>query len=387
MNRSRLLARCAIFLLALAIAAPIGPGVSAQSGRKPPEKARKSDPTTSGKPAEKPSTQPAPQEPAAPPLTPEDLRESIELSALVVDVETVVYEKKSGQILQNLKRENFKVYEDGVEQEIANFVPTEGPITMVFVLEFSKRIDNRFFSKRQILEPAYYFVTKFVKPGDNIAIVAFDMKPEVITDFTDNPKRLQEGILFLNRNNPAWSESNIYDAIKFVIEGGKVREEEYVGLKGVNRRAAILLITLGIDTFSKENYDQTLARVGNSGVPMYTMNIGKLFHKLYDTRISSEANLDFLQAENMLKAFARLSGGAYFPITFSSEIPTNMQSISNLMRSQYSLGYTPSNTRREGKKRKIKVEVDVDGDGKFGDKGYEVQHREVYIEPRDTPAK
>jgi len=389
-RKSRLLARYAALILACAVTLPLSPGreASAQSGRKLPEKARKQGaPAAPAPDAKKPAQQQAPAEPDAPPITPEDLKDAIQLAALVVDVETVVYEKKSGKILTDLKREHFKVFEDGVEQEVVNFVPTQGPVTMVLLLEFSRRIDNRYFSKAQILQPAYYFVTQFVKPEDNIAIVAFDMRPEVVTDFTNSPKKLQEGILFLNRNNPAFNESNVYDAIKFVVEGGELNGEQYAGLKGVNRRTAIVLVTLGIDTFSKTGYQETLERVGNSGIPFYTINIGKLFHKMNEARMSSEMNLEFLQAENMLKSFANMSGGAYFPITFPGEIPTDMASISNLMRSQYSLGYTPSNTRREGKRRKIVVKVDADGDGTFGDKGYEVQHREVYIEPRDAKTK
>ena len=82
-----------------------------------------------------------------------------------------------------------------------------------------------------------------------------------------------------------------------------------------------------------------------------------------------------------------MSGGAYFPMTFESELPAIMQSISAMLRTQYNVGYAPTNTRREGKERKIKVEVDLDGDGTPDNKQLDLKFRERYLEPDDRPAK
>jgi VWFA-related protein len=352
---------------------------SAQSGRKPPEKARKAqqnEPT--------PAPEPKPVEPEPPPLTQKELDEAVRLGVNVVNVETVVVEKKTGIILQNLRPENFEILEDGVKQEITNFAPTQGPITLVIVIEFSKIIQDPYFiGKGELLRPAWYFISEFVKPKDNVAIVAFDMRPEVITDFTGDVKRLQGGIDLLARNYPAFSESNLYDAIKFVLVGGKARDGEYAGLAGVEGRSAILLVSLGRDTFSKINYDEARRVVARAGVPIYCIGVGNLFYKKYEVRMTSEQTMIWQQAFATLKTFARMSGGRYYPVTFEGELPSTLRSIQNLLRSQYSLGYAPSNTRREGKMRKIQVRVDVDGDGVFGDKGYELQFRESYLEPDD----
>jgi VWFA-related protein len=255
---------------------------------------------------------------------------------------------------------------------------------MVFLIEFSKRIENYYIRKNEVLDPATYFVTTFAQDKDNIAIVAFDVRPYVVTDFTGDPNKLRNGMVFLYRNHPAWSESNLYDAIKFVIEGGKVDDVDYAGLKSVEQRAAIVLISIGIDTFSKINLDQTRKIVAGAGIPIYTVGVGNLFYKLAESRMAPENRLDWEMAFNTLKSFSRMTGGKYFPVTFTGEIPSTMQSIGNLLRSQYSLGYEPSNARHEGKTRKIDVQVDIDGDGKFDEKQYEVQHRESYIEPLDA---
>jgi Ca-activated chloride channel homolog len=358
--------------------------VSAQSGRKPPEKARKNQPESPPQEQNKDKPVLNPEGPKAPALKPEDLQNSIQLGVDVVNVETVVYEKKTGKILQGLKPENFTIFEDGVKQEITNFLPSQGPVTMVFLIEFSRRIDNYGIRKREVLDPATYFVTTFAQDKDNIAVIAFDVRPYVVHDFTSDPNKLRNGMMFLYRNNPAWSESNLYDAIKFVIEGGKVDDVDYTGLKSVEQRAAIVLISIGIDTFSKINLDQTRKIVSRAGIPIYTVGVGNLYYKLAESRMAPENRLDWEQAFNTLKSFSRMTGGKYFPITFAGEIPSTMQSIGNLLRSQYSIGYEPSNDRHEGKMRKIDVQVDIDGDGKFDEKQYEVQHRESYIEPLDA---
>ena len=96
--------------------------------------------------------------------------------------------------------------------------------------------------------------------------------------------------------------------------------------------------------------------------------------------------MDFLQAFNQLKSFAALTGGAYYEMTFEGEIPNIMRNIEVLLRNQYSVGYVPSNTRSEGKDRKIKVEVDVDGDGVPETKTLELSYRQRYVEP-GSPVK
>jgi hypothetical protein len=90
--------------------------------------------------------------------------------------------------------------------------------------------------------------------------------------------------------------------------------------------------------------------------------------------------LTMLQAQNTLKTFAESTGGKYFPVTFAGEIPSVLQSVSALVRNQYSLGYTPSNTRQEGKRRKIQVKVNL-GD-QIDPKLIVIQHRQSYVETK-----
>jgi VWFA-related protein len=376
----------------------------AQAGRKSSDKQKK-NPNASGDP-DNPQKQETKVEKSLPPST-------ITIGTDVVNVEAVVYNKKTGGVIQGLKKEHFEIYEDGIKQEVENFSTPEAPVTMVLLLEYSKLIDvlgsgtGGFFEpgRVEILRPAYEFVNRFVQPKDFISIVAYDIRPTPLVDFTDDKSKLLQAVNLLIRNNPAFSESNMFDALRFVLRGGKgdavVLEDgkdadknnqaEYAGLYEVNSRTAILLVASGLDTFSKINFDEARKIVENSGVPIYVLGIGNLFLKKYDQYLDPGRGtniggipfdrMTMLQAQNTLKTFADSTGGKYIPITFPGEIPAAMQTIQALVRNEYSLGYTPTNTRREGKRRKIQVKVNL-GD-QIDPKLIIIQHRQSYVEPKD----
>jgi VWFA-related protein len=391
-----------VIVLAALLVASVVPAsiVAAQSGRQPPtKKVEKKTEEQKGKEPPAPIQQ-DPQEPVPP--MPKNTKDDqvIKLSAQVVNVDVTVIDKKSGRLITNLTKKNFTVYEDGVKQEVTNFLSGEGPMTAVLLLEnaFNNRYWQGYFNPtfaQEIFQAAATFVQGFVKADDQIALVTFSMKPKVIQDFTGDKNRLYQGVLSAYRDTLNFSESNIYDALSFVLMGGKAIQlfdeengpSEYSGVSEVEGHTAIILITLGRDTFSRLTYDKTLKIVSRSGVPIFCVHTGNLFYKKYGDRLPPETRLDFEQARNSLQTFSKYTGGAYFPMTFESELPAIMQSIQAMLRSQYSVGYSPSNTRREGKDRKIKVEVDIDGDGVADNKQLDLRFRERYAEPDDRPAK
>jgi hypothetical protein len=207
----------------------------------------------------------------------------------------------------------------------------------------------------------------------------------------------------LLRNPPAFSDMNLFDALKLTLVGGKgdavaldnseQRIVDYAGMVAVQgtRRRAVLLIGSGLDTFSKINQDQARKIVQNAGIPIYIIGTGNLFLKKYDHLLDPGRNsnilgipldrMSFLQANNILGTFAKDTGGAYYPITFAGELPKVLGSINALLRSQYSLAFNPGDVR-DGKQHKIKVSVDVDGDGVVDDKEYVIQARSVYNSPK-----
>lgn len=382
----------------------------AQSRRQPPTTNQKKN----KRPGETGQTGEKPEEPPPPDLVgkPQDA-EKVTISTQIVNVDAVVYHKKSGQIITGLKKENFSIFADNVQQTITNFSTPESPITVAMTVEYSKwsEIFGYYGSSGQdpgtyeVIRPTAMFLSQFIKPPDDYAsVVAFDIRPTPITDFTNDPGRLSQVINLLLRNRPAFRETNLFDALKFVLMGGrgdsvvledsKSEKSDYAGLVNVQgRRRAVILVASGIDTFSKINYSDARKIAQNAGIPIYIIGTGNLFFKKYENQMDatdglsgSPGRLTFLQADNTLKTFAKESGGAYYPVTFEGELPKVLGSINALLRSQYSLAFNPGDVR-DGKQHKLKVSVDVNGDGVKDDAEYTIQARSVYNAPKPEGAK
>jgi len=397
-------------LLAVSLSTTANLPVFGQARRQPPasnQKKNKRPPDGTQEPAEK--QDPVPTDIVGKPQE----AEKIEIKTTLVNVDAVVYQKKSKQIVNGLKRENFAVFEDGVQKEITNFSTPEAPITVALVVEFSKLTEEFGYygnngmepGQAEVLRPMAIFLSQFMKPPqDYVTVIAYDMRPTPITDFTNDPRRIQEVINFMLRQNPAFRETNLFDALKFTLIGGrgdsvvledsKSEKSDYGGIASVQgRRTAVILVCSGIDTFSKTNYGQARKILQNAGVPVYIVGTANLFFKRYgeqmstlDSPLGSPGRMSMLQAQNALNTFAKETGGAYYPVTFEGEIPSTLRSIDAMLRSQYSLGYRPNDVR-DGKQHKIVVKVDVDGDGQYDDKEYVVNARQFYNAPKDEAAK
>lgn len=332
----------------------------------------------------------------------------------IVNVDAVVFNKKTGQIITGLKKENFAIFEDGVKQTISSFNTPESPITVTLVLEYSKWTEMFGAYGSGGFEPGAYetirpiaqFLTRFIKPpGDYASVIAFDMRPTPITDFTNDPARINQTINLLLRNRPAFRENNLFDAIKFSLVGGRgdsvvldnseAEKSDYSGMVAVKaKRRAIILVASGIDTFSKINFGEARKVVQEAGIPIYIISTGNLFYKRYESQLPATdgltgmpGRLTFLQAKNQMNTFAKESGGMHFEMTFESEIPNYLQSINGLLRSQYSLSYDLITKREPGKKYKLEVKVDVDGDGTYDDKQFTIQHRPFISTPKEKDPK
>ncbi len=340
--------------------------------------------------------------------------EALNIKSNIVNVDAVVYNKKTGQIVTGLKKENFAIFENGVKQEISNFATPEAPITVTLVVDYSKlgaaigSASGGGFEPGQMemVRPVAYFLSKFIKPPDDYAsVIAFDIRPTPLTDFTNDPNRINSVINLLLRNSPAFTDSNMFDALKLALVGGradsvvlensKELKADYGGMVDVKaKRRAIILVSTGIDSMSRINYGEMRKIIQNSGIPIYIIGTGEMFIKLYDNQLGATdsisgfpGRLTFLQARNTLTTFAKESGGTYSPVTFPSELPSVLNNINTLLRNQYSLAYDVAEVREPGKKFNLAVKVDLNGDGVYEEKGYVIQHRPFYTTPKEEKEK
>jgi VWFA-related protein len=327
-------------------------------------------PQSGGQP--QPPPPPAGQQ-APPAQKPEQGGLSIAVEVPVVTMD-VVATTNHGDMITGLKRENFHLSEDGVPQTITNFGPTEAPITMVIVMEFSARYYGRFSYLAKYWTSALF---PNLKPQDYVALVTFDMNPRLEVDFTQNKQEVENALYHLYF--PGFSESNVYDALLDTVDR----------LKDVPGKKAILLVATGRDTFSKHTYDQTMKALHQTAVPIFVVGMSQVVMLRAESRGYTGSEIDFLQDENQMKTFAHETGGnAWFP-RFEGEIPGIFQEVAAFLRNQYSLTYSPTNRNRDGKFRKVKIDlVAPDGspltvqDQKGKKQKYVVYAREGYVAPK-----
>ena len=298
-------------------------------------------------------------EPASPPVIESEInkrkREQPEIPAgtptfrtdvLTVTVPVSVVDNK-GRFIPNIPADRFRILEDKVPQKITSFEMGEAPMTVCLVIEWSG-LFQQYWSETwyQTLTAAYGFL-ETLKPEDYVAVVAYDLRPEILTDFTTDKREVYRAMQRLRI--AAYSESNLFDAIVDTAER----------MADIEGRKAIVLISSGMDTFSKLNFGQTRRRLQMAGVPIYAIGLMQALREWYDARgyLGPIARLDFLQADNQMRTFAKETGGmAFFP-RFYGEFPTIFANIAQALRNQYTITYSPTNQARDGSFRKIKVEL------------------------------
>jgi len=264
----------------------------------------------------------------------------------VVTVDVAVLDNK-GNPIPGLTKDKFRILEDNVPQTISQFDVGEAPMTIALVIEFSNRF-QQIYSRGwfETLNDVYLF-SQMLKPDDYAAVIAFDLKAEILTDFTNDRAKLQEALARLRV--AGFSESNMFDALTDTADR----------MSKIEGRKAILYIGSGIDTFSRMTYDKTRKSLQESGVPVYSVGTMQVTRMMAESSgmMGAIANLDFLQADNELRTFAKETGGqAFFP-RFLQEMPQVFNSLTKSLRSEYTLGYSSNNQARDGKFRRISVQL------------------------------
>jgi Ca-activated chloride channel homolog len=270
----------------------------------------------------------------------------------MVTVDTSVVDNH-GQFIPGIPAGNFRVLEDNVPQQVRSVTMGEAPLTIALLIEFSQHFQQLYswawFQTQQLM----WEFASTLRPEDYCAVIAFDIKPEILSDFSTNRQQTQEALQRMTI--PAWREANMFDAVTDTADR----------MSGIEGRKAILMLTSGIDTFSKITYDQARKKLQEAGVPVYSISLMGMQRELADDygMMGGMQRITFLQADNELRTFARETGGAAFFPKFQGEYPQMFQAIHQALRNQYVITYSPSNKAHDGTFRKLKVEL-VDKEGK-----------------------
>ena len=219
------------------------------------------------------------------------------------------------------------------------------------LLEFAS---NSYYLINDMQNASYYFF-RSLHPNDYVAVVTYDLRTHILTDFTNNKDTVAQALQSLII--PTFSDTNLFDALYETLDR----------CSRIEGRKYIILIGSGRDTFSKLTLDKILAKVkSSSNTTIFAIGTGALLNEMYGGRGggmgAAIANLDYLQAQNQMNTFAAMTGGMSFNPMFQGALPDVFAQINNSIRNEYILTYRPTNNKNDGSYRKVKVLL-VDNEG------------------------
>jgi len=253
---------------------------------------------------------------------------SLKLSTELVSLSVTVTDQK-GQAITGLKREDFKVYESGVEQKLDFFSAEEMPVCWGIVLDRSG-------SMMEMIRDVYQAAVQVVDEGteqDEAFVVTFNHQVELVSDFIADKHKLGNSMLGLR----AGGETALWDAINFALDHLK---------KAKHRKKVLVVITDGDDNYSRIKFRELIERAEEANVLIYPVG-------MFESSGMFRLGMDNKGPRAELEKLAEVTGAkAHFP-TNVEQCRETMRAIAGEVSHQYSVGYYPNNTKNDGKWRKV----------------------------------
>jgi Ca-activated chloride channel homolog len=287
-----------------------------------------------------------------PPLEPTEDIDVVKVSTTLVTVPMRVTDQK-GKYVPDLRAEEFRVFEDGVEQQLAYFAPVESPFTVALMLDVSDSTESSF---NQIKEAAAAFINH-LRPDDDVIIITFDSRVNVVDQPTNDRKALRE---MIDQLRPG-KGTRLYDALNLILKRL---------LNQIKGRKAIVLFTDGVDIDSLTTPAQTLLDVEEAEVLVYSVRYDTYAAAIQKARRANASSPtlilasilrsvaeDYAIARNYLKKLADKTGARMYEASSPPKLAAAFALIAEGLRAQYSLGYYPSTPPQPDQRRKIKIIV------------------------------
>lgn len=250
---------------------------------------------------------------------------------------TTVFDK-AGHFVSGLKQENFKIYEDSVQQTILSFSQEDVPVSMGILLDLSGSMRGKI---EHVNKAALAFI-QASNPQDQVFLIGFNEEVELLQDFTSDIDEITDAL----ENTVVMGSTAIYDAVYLGVQKAHT---------GSKPKKAIVLITDGVDRESYYSLDQLVSKVQESDVQVFVVGFLDPIKKkgLFPAWSKSAPE----KARDALTRIAEETGGkAFFPNDVS-EIHSIVSEIANELRNQYSIGYFSSNGARDGSFRRVRIET------------------------------
>lgn len=257
---------------------------------------------------------------------------SIRVHSDLVQIPVTVLDRYDQSVV-GLEKDQFKLYEDRVEQVISHFAMEDAPITIGFVFDASASMHNKLRQSREA-------VVKFLKAanaGDEFFLVLFNDHVQLAADVTTSTEEVQRRLMFIRPTG----RTALLDAIQFSL--GCMR-------KASNARRALIIISDGGDNCSRYTMSELKKLVRETDVQIYALGI----FDPWDTRSQTPEEL---LGPALLRGLTKQSGGHLFEIEDIDQLPSVAAKIGEALRTQYVLGYSPKAMARDGKYHRVEVKL------------------------------
>jgi len=273
---------------------------------------------------------------------------TLKVNVDLVNVLFTVTDSK-GHLVPGLVKNDFAVEEDGRKQEIYSFSKeNELPLTIGMLIDTSASVSRVFVDEK---ETAIQFLNSILQPNDLTFVIGFERTVTLVQDYTEDKRKLREAINSLTLGQSTAIYDAVYLACKemFPKEGG---------------RRAIILISDGQDTTSKVGFTESMIAADSSNAVIYSIS----------NRVGGFFGISGTGSPETLKEYSSETGGTVYFVGGRSDLTRVFDQIAEELRTQYSLAYTPTNTTRDGKFRKIRIVT--------RDPTYKVKARTGYYAPQ-----
>ena len=260
---------------------------------------------------------------------------------------------REGAPILDLKRNDFRIYEDGAEQEISYFAKDDAPVSIGILLDSSGSMRNK---KQKSSEAAAAFF-KTANSEDEFLLIEFDERPKLAVPFTKDTDLLYHEISHVK----PYGRTSLFDAIHMALGAMKTAH---------NDRKALVIVSDGGDNRSRHTFTAIKGDVLEADVQLYAMGI-------YDSEGASQSSREEAEGPQLLDQLAELTGGRHFPVLNIGTLADVSTRIGLLLCSRYLLGYNPRNASRDGRYRGVKLEL-----ASPPDTGVRVQYRKGYYAPQ-----
>ena len=286
-----------------------------------------------------PQTRPQPQKTQKPPDDPPQEKEFIpRLGQDLVTLDVTVLDAAGNKPVLDLKQDQFQVFEDKTQQKIEFFGREQVPVSVVFAIDTSGSMKP----KLDTVIKASVNLVKEGRTGDEMAVIEFKDQPDLLSEFTEDANEITDTL----QNLTGSGRTAMLDALYLAAD--------YAHKEARNRRRAVILVTDGLDKNSYYKFEEVVERLRETDVQIYLIGFT---NDLANDGAWVFKKSDKDKAEGLLNRLAGETGGrAFFPKELA-EVHTIAQAISTDLRTQYSIGYYPTNQTKDGTYRPIRVQV------------------------------